>query len=135
MRTEKLNEALIEMKRQRGLLDAAIKNIEQVLSSLSDTASEKPLVAGIRAPERSSYIDLAEQILAEAGNPMHIGIIAAKISTVRGREIPRASVESSIIRHIKAYGDKSRIIKTKPAFFGLKAWKSLFIPEPKHSAA
>lgn len=137
MNTHKLNEALAEMRHQRAVLDVAIKNIESVLATLSEPSST-PLATS-DAPRRSakepSYIDLGVKVLADAGNPLHISEIAKRISESRGKEIPRASVESSFIRHIKAFGDSARIVKVRPAYFGLPAWKSLFSEQPQHHAA
>jgi HB1/ASXL restriction endonuclease-like protein with HTH domain len=135
MNTEKLTEALVEMKHQRALLDAAIKNIEGVLDSLGGGDAQKSAPRVGRRREQGSYIELAQAILAEHGGPLHIKDLAAKISEKRGRNIPRASVESSIVRHIKAYGNNSTIIKVHPAIFGLRAWKTLFVKQPNQTSA
>jgi len=125
MNTQKLTEALVEMKHQRALLDAAIKNLEGILASLDGTSAPVSASTRSRKPEIGSYIDLGEQILAESGKPMHIAGIAAKISDLRGKNIPRANVESSFLRHIQTSKDAARIIKVRPAYFGLAAWKTL----------
>ena len=128
MNTQKLTDALLEMKQQRALLDGAIKNIEGVLAALGNSSfvADSPATRKT-ANATASYIDLGVQILSEAGKPMHVKEIAKRISEIKGKNIPRASVESSFIRHIKANGpNPPRIAKSSPAFFGLSVWKPLF---------
>jgi hypothetical protein len=128
MNTHKLTDALLEMKQQRALLDGAIKNIEGVLAALGNSSFVPETPASRKtANATASYIDLGVQILAEAGKPMHIAEIAKRISALKGKSIPRASVESSFIRHIKGTGpNPPRIAKSSPAHFGLSVWKPLF---------
>ena len=135
MNTQKLKDALIEMKHQRALLEAAIKNIEGVLATLGDSSPAESAPSSKKNYDEGSYIDLGQKILEEHGKPMHIVEIARKISGLKGKSIPRGSVESSFVRHIKIYGDKARIVKTQPAFFGLPLWKTLFSPVQRDSAA
>jgi len=126
--TQKLTDALLEMKQQRALLDGAIKNIEGVLAALGNSSFVADTPATRKtANAPASYIDLGVQILSEAGKPMHVKEIAKRISEIKGKNIPRASVESSFIRHIKGNGPTPpRIAKSGPAFFGLSVWKPLF---------
>lgn len=135
MNTQKLKDALVEMKHQRALLETAIKNIEGVLTTLGDGTPTESAPSSKRAYEGGSYIDLGQKILEEYGKPMHIVEIAKKISAIKGKPIPRASVESSFVRHIKIFGDKARIVKTRPAYFGLPLWKTLFSTIQRDSAA
>jgi len=135
MNTQKLKDALIEMKHQRALLEAAIKNIEGVLATLGDVSPTESTPSNKKTYDEGSYIDLGQRILEEYGKPMHIVEIAKRISELKGKSIPRASVESSFVRHIKIFGDKARIVKTRPAFFGLPLWKTLFSTVQRDSAA
>ena len=122
MNTDKLNEALVELRHQRALLDTAISNIESVLKTLQASTGE-PRTSSNGKKHEGSYIDLAVRILEEAGQPIHIKEIAKKISTLRGKQIPRASVESSVIRHIATYGKNARIVKVRPAYFTVPSLK------------
>jgi reverse gyrase len=126
--TSKLKEALVELQQQRAILDGAISNIQRIIAMMnggSETVSEVEPKA-----RRSSYIDEGVKVLEISGQPLHIKEIAKRISEMRGHEVGRPSVESSFIRHISMQGNKSRIVKVRPAYFGLPAWKSI-THEPK----
>jgi len=137
MNTAKLKEALLELRHQRALLDAAIANLDGILRTLNDAGGVEVSTGKLKAASRAdgSYIDLAVRVLEETAKPMHIKEIAARISALRGQEIPRASVESSVIRHIKSQGHNARIAKVSPAIFGLPIWKGLFAKNQESSAA
>jgi HB1, ASXL, restriction endonuclease HTH domain len=122
MNTDKLNEALVELRHQRALLDAAISNIERVLKTLQSSTSEpRPMSNGKK--RKGSYIDLGVKLLEQAGQPMHIKEIAKQIGLELGRNIPRASVESSFIRHIASFGKNARVVKVRPAYFTVPSLK------------
>ena len=122
MNTAKLREALVELKRQRALLDSAISNLGSVVQTLDDAPVE--VAKSGKRREKESYLDLAVRILEEAGKPMHIVQITQKVSEMRGKNVPRPSVESSLLRNIKVGGSKARVVRTRPAHFGLPIWKS-----------
>lgn len=132
MNTEKLKEALVELVHQRALLDAAIKDIEGVLDTLEGQVDHS--ASRRRSPDGKSYIDYGEKVLEQHGKPMHISQIAERIGEMRGKPTPRASVESSFIRHIKSFGPKARIAKVRPAYFGLPIWRTLFHKEQESAA-
>lgn len=134
MNTDKLKEALVELKHQRAMLDGAISNLENILKTLNGVSASTTSSSG-RHVESESYIDLAVRILEEHGKPMHIADIAKKVSAIRGREIPRPSVESSLLRHMKVSSGRPRITKVRPAYFGLPEWKTLFSRESQSPAA
>ena len=123
MNTDKLNEALVELRHQRALLDAAITNIESVLKTLQASTNEPRTSSKDKKKHEGSYIDLGVRVLEEAGRPVHIKEVAQKISDIKGKRIPRASVESSFIRHIAAFGNEARIAKVRPAYFTVPSLK------------
>jgi hypothetical protein len=129
MNTHKLREALVELKHQRALLDSAITNFEEILKTLNGVAPEVA-VSSRKSREKESYIDLSVRILEEAGKPTHITEIAKKISTIRGKTIPRASVESSLLRHMQISRSNPRVVKIRPAYFGLPIWKAFAKEQP-----
>lgn len=122
MNTDKLNDALVELRHQRALLDTAIVNIENVLKTLQSSTSE-PRATSNGKKRKGSYIDLGVKILEQAGQPMHIKEIAKQIGLELGKQIPRASVESSFIRHIATFGKNARVIKVRPAYFTVPSLK------------
>jgi hypothetical protein len=127
MNTQKLKEALVELKHQRALLDSAIANLEDILNTLGGV--EPIVTASGKIKSAESYIDLTVRILEEAGKPVHIADIAKKISAIREKKIPRASVESSLLRHMKDNA-KTRVVKVRPAYFGLPIWKGFSGHDP-----
>ena len=129
MNTQKLKEALVELKHQRALLDTAIANLEDVLSTLSGVVPPVIAASG-KIKETESYIDLTVRILEGEGKPVHIAELAKRISVIRKKEIPRASVESSLLRHMKLAGNKARVAKVRPAYFGLPIWNTFVKERP-----
>lgn len=127
MNTQKLREALVELRHQRALLDNAIANLEGILSTLNGVTPEPSVIKG--KSTTGSYVDLSVRILEESGKPMHITEIAKKVSEIKGRNIPRASVESSLLRHMQTTKGEPRVTRVRPAYFGLPVWKS-FAKEP-----
>jgi hypothetical protein len=121
MDTTKLREALTELQSQRNLLDAAIDNIQNVLAMLSSAVSDKKTAVG-QPKHKRSYIEDAIAILERAGKPIHVKMIVEAISELRGSQVHRASIESSIIRHI-AGTDNAKLAKFAPSTFGLAVWK------------
>ena len=123
MNTTKLKEALVELQQQRSIIDGAISNIQRAIAMMqSGNSSEPESEPRVRS---STYIDDGVTILETVAAPMHIREIAKKIGEMRGTEIARASVESSFIRHIALLKDRARIVKLRPAMFGLPSWKSI----------
>jgi hypothetical protein len=123
MNTVKLSEALNELQSQRSVLDAAISNIQNVLAMLNGQQDNAKIPTPSMLSDASrSYIDDAVDALRNAGKPMHITKLAIAISELRGKEVSRASVESSFIRHI-AKTKVSRLTKTARSTYGLPEWK------------
>jgi hypothetical protein len=132
MNTGKLKEALVELQQQRSILDGAISNIQRIIAMMNG-GSETVSVA---EPEtrKTSYIDDTVKILEVSGEPLHVREIAKQIAEMRGsNSVSRASVESSLTRHIQGKG-RARVAKVKPGYFGLSSWKSI-IHDPKSDNA
>lgn len=119
MNTSKLYEALAELEAQQKTFAEAIASLRKILSPLEEQA---PVTSKIAEDASRSYIDDAEAILQEHGRPIHAKDLTAKISALRGSPVPRASVESSMIRHI-AKAKQPRLAKFGKSTFGLPAWK------------
>jgi len=124
MNTAKLKECLAEMEAQRNILDAAIPSMRNLIATLEGApqgiTASRPNVsdqAGTR-----SYIDESVEVLRAHGAPMHIKEIGTKVAELRGTAIPRASLESSIVRHI-AKANRPRLARVGRSTFGLPEWK------------
>ena len=131
MNTTKLKDALVDLQRQRAMMDKAIATIQQVITMDSSATNGSTPVAALGKEPRLSYIDHAVEILGAAGNPMHVKDLAQHIGDARGAPVERASLESSIIRHIKT-NDNPRVVKTKAAHFGLPSWDGYLTAVRRH---
>ncbi len=140
MNTAKLQDALAELMTQRGVLDGAISHLESALRILSSASGQvtgerehvamstatAPL-AIVRGGVRS-YIDDAELLLQQEMRPIHARDLADGISKIRGKQVARTSVESTLLRHVADLKDRARIAKVGPSLYGLPGW-------PQHEAA
>ncbi len=91
--------ALEDLIEKRDILNEAIAQLTNVLHALNGGKASE---TGKRASEPSTYIEDVLRILASTGRPLHVDKIRKVMQEERGREIARPSLESSILRHIKA---------------------------------
>jgi hypothetical protein len=127
MNTNKIEESIIEMQRQRAVLNNAIEQLQQVLDDLNDGSEQPTIAIGGRIPQappgkKLSISDLGIKVLEEHGQPMHIKEIATKAGEKRGRQVTRASMEVSFMQTIKGAkkgGNKPLVRKYGPGIFGL----------------
>ena len=91
--------ALEDLIEKRDVLNEAIAQLTNVIHALNgDKASETEN----RTSKASTYIEDVVRILASTGRPLHVDKIRKVMQEERGREIARPSLESAILRHIKA---------------------------------
>jgi len=122
--TAQLTETLAAMQKEQSRLATAIAGVQQVLAALSGPVQRQAPTATFHAEsEGSSYIDEAVTVLRAHGTPLHITILADKISERRGTKIVRGSLESSFIRHINK-SKHPRLTKVGRSTYGLPEWKS-----------
>lgn len=114
--TDKLHEALADLQAQRNVLDTAISQIQATISWL-DGANRTVVCDAIQ----HSYVDDTITCLKRAGRPIHINDLRRLIGEIRGAVISRASLESSLIRHINNVKG-ARVVKVRPSTFALPAW-------------
>ena len=122
----KLQEALAEVDAQRSALD----DVEAQLRSMITKLSGVPIIA--RSPvmsptpqterrKRDKLDDIAD-ILRTEGKPLHITVIAERVSAMRGVEVDRTKIEPGLNRHIATVKER-RIDKVGPSTYGLPEWK------------
>jgi hypothetical protein len=73
-------------------------------------------------------IDEIADILRAEGKPLHITVIAERLSAITGSEVERTQIEPGLNRHI-AKVKKRRIDKFAPSTYGLPEWKSASLQE------
>ena len=99
---------------------------------MSGGAEERAKELPAAVPERASYIDDAEKILKENAAPMHVSKLVEKIAAIRGTEVTRGSVESSLIRHGQAFKNKARIVRVARGTFGLPGMRTNGLAFDRH---
>ena len=71
--------------------------------------------------QRTSQLDMAQDVLRRSGKPLHISDILDRVEQVHGRRLDRESVVSSLVKKI-ARGD--RFVRTDKNVFSLKGESS-----------
>jgi hypothetical protein len=126
----KLQEALAAIPAQRKALDEVEVQLRLMISKLqgmpdlafSATPSNSVTRGRIgRGNDRDKLDDIADVIRAE-GKPLHVSIIAERLSAQSGKKIVRTTIEPGINRHI-AKTKNPRIAKFAPSTYGLPEWK------------
>jgi hypothetical protein len=117
MNSPKLLDAIAELKAQRRIIDDAIVHLERAVSALSGTPPS-PQTAHTTFGGTSSYVDEAVLAIQAEGGALHVNKIVDFIAQLRGSKPPRASVESSIIRHISKTKNP-KLSKVAPSTFDL----------------
>ena len=128
--------ALVQQKEQR--LVAARAEVQQLESDLTAIAA---LVEGTRQPnlptmpvvhtaaawfppavgvnrvKSGSSVDWATKVLQEAGAPLHIDVLIAKIEEVSGEPVKKPTLVSNLSRYVN---DGNRFVRTAESTYGLK---------------
>ena len=66
-------------------------------------------------------IDEIADILRAEGKPLHITVIAERLSAITGKPLIRSAIEPGLNRHI-AKTKEPRVKKAAPSTFGLPEW-------------
>ena len=122
----KLQEALAEVDAQRSALNDVEAQLRSMIAKLSGTpvAVRSPVMAPApvaKSQKRDKLDDIADILRAE-GKPLHITVIAERLSAVAGAKVERTKIEPGINRHI-AKVKQRRIDKFGPSTYGLPEWK------------
>lgn len=125
MNVSKLKEALFDLQRQRMLIDNAIGTLQKVIEAAGVSNGESAASSENAPLKRLGYVDLTVNLLQESGKPLHVNAIAASISKLAHREVSRAAVESTLIRHMAVKGDRALVSRVSPGTFGLPQWSVL----------
>jgi len=96
------------LKFQKEIAESTIKIIE------SFEKSGKP-----RARKRTSKIDVARNVLFDAGKPLHVSEIVRLAKQIHDVDLERDSIVSAILKKVKA---EQTFIRTAPNTFALKSY-------------
>lgn len=104
-------------------LDQVIQNLEMVLPHLRSYAAhlQNQEETGHSQSRQASYVQLAIAVLAEIGHPTPITVLIDRIRERRNDPtITRGSIETSLLRHLSAKGDKAEVVKPRPGTYALR---------------
>jgi hypothetical protein len=124
----KLQEALAEVDEQRLALDQVETQLRSMIYKLSGTPDIAPLNPPVTSrPSRHSMttrdgLDDIVDVLRAEGKPLHITVIAERLSTMRLIKVSRTTFEPGLNRHITKT-KVPRIAKFAPSTYGLPEWK------------
>ena len=130
----KLQEALGEVDSQRTALNEVEAQLRSMISKLSGMPiiqRPSPVAPPIHAsmigsvsPEtgRDKLDDIADILRAE-GKPLHITVIAERLSKLTGAEVLRTAIEPGLNRHV-LHTKRKRLDKFGRSIFGLAEWKA-----------
>lgn len=131
MDTNKVRELIAELESEIQIKTNAIRVLRSLIDSETVPQRSFPLVIslgdGLASPTdlaSTSYMDLAVMAIEHnQGRPLHVKSILAFIRDAKGNQnIERRSVEATIIQHIRAKGETSRLIKTDPGTYALRRY-------------
>jgi len=121
----KLNEVLAEIEGERKRLDNLESQLRSMIAGLSGTTTSQFQSRSSRPQNRETKTQLEEiaDILRAEGKPLHIKIIAERLSALRLKKVERGKIEPGVTRHISSV-KQPLIAKFGPSTYGLPEWKN-----------
>lgn len=125
MDTEKMKELIAELEADIRLRQEALQGLKKLVTSTEQTGSQmamqdsaRPILFGAS----DSYVDLAvKAINANDNRPLRMVEIVSRIRIIKNNpNIQRRSVEATLIQHLRAHGERSRVYKVSPGTWGVR---------------
>lgn len=126
MDTTKMMELIAELEADIRLRQEALQGLRKLIASTEQAVvrhtgmqdSARPILFGAS----DSYVDLAvKAINANDNRPMRMTEIVSRIRVIKNNpDIQRRSVEATLIQHLRAKGDDSRVVKIRPGVWGVR---------------
>ena len=111
--SEEVRQAILETI--ESALDAQLRAVRKL------RRGDEPAETKQGAPRsRRSQVSIVEDILAEAGQPLHISTIIERAKSRFGQNLDRESLVSALTKRIKR---KDRFVRNAPNTFGLRPSK------------
>jgi hypothetical protein len=98
-------------------LDAQLRAVRKLRSASSTDSSAGAPLAGAQNTKGRSQLDMAFDILKEAGRPLHIGELLERIHTRFGQRVDRESLVSALTKRVLR---ADRFVRTEKNTFGLR---------------
>lgn len=125
MDTMKMMELVAELEADIRLRQEALQGLKKLIASTEQPAdqltmqdSARPILFGAS----DSYVDLAvKAINANDNRPLRMVEIVSRIRIIKNNpNIQRRSVEATLIQHLRAKGEFSRVYKVRPGIWGVR---------------
>jgi hypothetical protein len=98
-------------------LDAQLRAVRKLRSASSTDFSPDAPSAGAQNVKGRSQLDMALEILKEAGRPLHIGELLERIHLRFGQRVDRESLVSALTKRVLR---ADRFVRTEKNTFGLR---------------
>jgi hypothetical protein len=130
MNVETLKAELVAAKELRQSIAEGIEHLEKAIAAFEQhgtlEASQREPSSSVIAMEPintrtapGSYVDDAVRLIMQAGHPLHARDLADGMSRLRNKTVSRASMESTLIRHMQDLKERARVARTAPSTFGI----------------
>ena len=106
---------------RQAILETIESALDAQLRAVRKLRRGEPVETEWSAPRsRRSQVSIVEDILAEAGQPLHISTIIERAKSRFGQNLDRESLVSALTKRIKR---KDRFVRNAPNTFGLRPSK------------
>lgn len=122
MDTNKVRQLIADLEEDIRAKSNAISALRTLLNeSVTSSDTDRPTQQPIPILGAASYMELAVRALEQANGTLHMKRIVEYIRQAKGNpNIERRSVEATLIQHLKAKGESSRVVKVRPGVWGLR---------------
>jgi hypothetical protein len=98
-------------------LDAQLRAVRKLRGASSTDSSPSTASAGAKNIKGMSQLDMAFDILKEAGHPLHISQLLERIHARFGQQVDRESLVSALTKRVVR---ADRFVRTEKNTFGLR---------------
>jgi hypothetical protein len=121
MQTMQLQDFIAQLEQEREQHQQSAQSIEQRLARLQDFQRLMGPRYEIRVTERTpSLHEWAYEVLKDAGQPLHVKAIAARVTVLAGRLVTSSQIANALSHHRKDHGHASPYRAMARGMYGLK---------------
>jgi len=121
MQTMQLEDFIAQLEQEQEQHQQSAQSIEQRLTRLRDFQRLMGPRYEIRVTERSpSLHEWVHEVLKEAGQPLHVKAIAARVTVLAGRIVTSSQIANALSHHRRDHRDASPYRCIARGIYGLK---------------
>ena len=121
MQTMQLQDFIAQLEQEREQHQQSAQSIEQRLARLQDFQRIMGPRYEIRVTERTpSLHEWAYEVLKDAGQPLHVKAIAARVTVLAGRIVTSSQIANALSHHRRDHRDASPYRCIARGIYGLK---------------